>query len=387
MAAIKRTATAKYYSLAFYPWGKQIWVATDERNKKNAQAIESEILKAVRRRIDYSELSHEAKVVCARMFHNQGLQPPEALITEFLNDGPVEPPPLTLTIERAFNQFLEYPEVKVSKSFSRYKQCLAHFIDYFDVRAAIDRIDVPVLKQYRMDKLDEGTAPGTINWQIGTLSKVFQVMIETGKLKVNPCRDLKSLSQKDGERDAYIGYSDYLMMLDEVGDWFRPIIQCAYLTGMRRNEIVELRKDHVIFEKRMIIIPAGNTKEYAWKRVPVCMELESILKDAISQTDSRCGYVFTINGHKTNPESFKRQWRLAVKNLELKPRFHDLRATWKVNARNSGIEEELRRSIMGHGNRSREVKERYGRILDAELVQAIDKMKYDFGPTVILTAK
>lgn len=387
MTAMKRTPTAKYYSLAFYPWGKQIWVATDERNKKNALAIETEILKAVRKRIDYSELSHEAKTVCVRMFRNQGLQPPESLTNEFLNTGPVEPPPQILTIERAFNQFLEYPEIKTSKPYERYKQCLVHFVDYFDIKAAIDRIDVPVLKQYRMDKLEEGLAPGTVNWQVGTLSKVFQAMIELGLLKFNPCRELKSLSQKDGERDAYIGYGDYLKMLEEVAEWFRPIVQCAYYTGMRRNEIVELRKEHVIFERRLIIITAGNTKEYAWKRVPISRELESVLRDAISQTDSPCNHVFTINGHQTNPESFKRQWRLAIKNLELKPRFHDLRATWKVNARNSGIEEELRRSIMGHGNRSREVKERYGRILDVELVQAIDKMKYDFGPTVILTAK
>jgi hypothetical protein len=55
--------------------------------------------------------------------------------------------------------------------------------------------------------------------------------------------------------------------------------------------------------------------------------------------------------------------------------------------RNSEVDPEITETIMGHSTRVKNVKERYGRILDAELIQAIDKLQFDFGPTVILTAK
>ena len=384
MCVIRRSVS---YHIVFRPYKtEQIWLATGERNKTNAKALERELLRACRTK-DYAQLSEEGRVLFFKMFNQRQWIIPADMGGKLVEQQPIEPPPAALNIQGAFKCFLNYPEIARSKSFGRYKQCLKHLQDYFGKSMPMDELTVPKLKQYRLDRLDVGVAAGTVNWQIGSLSKVFQVLIELGKLNDNPCRNLKSLSQREGERDAYIGFNDYKQILENVADWLRPIIQCAYLTGMRRNEIVELKKSHVIFERRMIVIAAADTKEYSWKRVPISRELERILKESIEKTGTECCWVFAIDGRKTQPKSFKRQWNNGIKNMDMKPRFHDLRATWKVNARNSGIEEEIRKAIMGHGTRTREVKERYGRILDHELVQAIDKMRYDFGPTVILTAK
>ena len=208
-----------------------------------------------------------------------------------------------------------------------------------------------------------------------------------GHVSQNPCRSVKSLSQKSGEREAYVGYSDFQLMLTKVSDWFKPIMRAAYYTGMRRGEIVDLKRNQVNLERRMIIIAPPGTKEKNWKRIPISRDFHQLLVEIISIPILRCDYVFTIDGRKTNPESFKRQWKNAVKGLDPAPKFHDLRATFKVNMRNSGVDPEITETIMGHSTRVKNVKERYGRILDAELIQAIDKLQFDFGPTVILTAK
>ena len=83
----------------------------------------------------------------------------------------------------------------------------------------------------------------------------------------------------------------------------------------------------------------------------------------------------------------KNTWRRAVARLGLvdpRPRFHDLRHTWKTNARRSGVDFEIREAIMGHSSRKKTVAERYGRISDEELLQAIDMMTFDHGPTEIV---
>ena len=55
--------------------------------------------------------------------------------------------------------------------------------------------------------------------------------------------------------------------------------------------------------------------------------------------------------------------------------------------RNSGVDPEITERIVSHSDGVRTVKERYGRILDHELIQAIDRLQLDFRLTVILTAK
>ena len=53
----------------------------------------------------------------------------------------------------------------------------------------------------------------------------------------------------------------------------------------------------------------------------------------------------------------------------------------------SGMDPEIRESIMGHWFRGKTVAERYGRISDADLVREIDKMSFDHGETEILVSE
>jgi hypothetical protein len=92
-----------------------------------------------------------------------------------------------------------------------------------------------------------------------------------------------------------------------------------------------------------------------------------------------------LDGRPPGEESIKNPWRRQVPKLGLDPapRFHDLRHTWKTNARRSGMDLEIRESILGHWLKEKSVAEGYGRISDAELVQAIDAMTFDHGETEI----
>ena len=99
--------------------------------------------------------------------------------------------------------------------------------------------------------------------------------------------------------------------------------------------------------------------------------------------------MFQINGHHVSYDSLQHPWFRALDKLNWvspRPRFHDLRHTWKTNARRSGLDHEIREMILGHSDRTLDVSERYGFIDDNELVTAIDKFTYDNGLTQILVA-
>ena len=195
---------------------------------------------------------------------------------------------------------------------------------------------------------------------------------------------MKILSEKSGERQVSIGLKDVERIKDLCPVWFQDMIWMSYLSGMRKGEVFKLRWSNVNLSKRIIYFHATDTKEGKSKRVPIHRKLIEVFE--------RIGKIRSLNDDKlfqVEPQSIHKPWPRALKKLNWEkptPRFHDLRHSWKTNARRSGIDSEIRELIMGHADKKLSVTERYGFVSDEELVTAIDKFTYDNGLTQILVA-
>ncbi len=378
MAVVKR---GKIYHLYIRPFfEKQITVKTPARSKTEARQMELMLMSACRSG-DYALLDPMTREVCLRMFRNQGWETPLSLA------GEVEAKE-ELTLGKAEELFLAYPEVRNSANRERYKQCLAHIVKKFGKDYAIKGIWIPEIKRYQIERLDDGAAPGTVNREKSTLSKMLQVLVELRYMDVNPARLVRSLSAKSGERQVYVSSKDFGKTLKRLPRWLRPIAQTAYYSGMRQGEILGLRRDQVNLGNRMILLAPEVVKESDWKRVPIHQELVPILEEVLKVRAITSDHVFLLDGGPVSRFFIKRPWNAAWKEFGLDPypRFHDLRHTWKTNARRSGMDPEIRESILGHWFREKSVSERYGRISDTELIQAIDLMTVDHGETEILVS-
>jgi len=375
------TRRGKVYYLAFRPFGKLIYVKTAATNKTEAKLMEAQILTACKSG-DYRNLPPESKAVCIRLYENQGWELPESLAGER--------PKQELTLWRAVDLFVNYPEIKVSANRARYESALVHLVKKLGKETPLKSLWVPQLKTYQLERRDEGAAPDTINKELSTLSRLFGVMIELQYIEVNPCRLVKKLSAKSGERQVYLSFEDVKRISEQCPKWFRPMIWTAYYTGMRRGEILELTRKQVNLAKRLITLSPGDTKEAHWKRVPIHRDLVPILEDAQKVTCLGMDKVFVlVDGPSVRPlelETFKNPWPRACEAIEFPepwPRFHDLRHTWRTNARRSGMDPQIAESIMGHWFKGKSVSDRYGRISDQELVQAIDGLNVHHGKSEI----
>ncbi len=270
---------------------------------------------------------------------------------------------------------------------------MVHLVEKLGKDTPVKSIWVPDLKKYQIERINEGAAPGSVNWELSSLSKLFSVMTELRLVESNPVRLVKKLSGKSGERQVYIGHEDFQSVLDQCPLWFRPIAQTAYYTGMRRGEILGLTRKRVKLFKRIILLGPEDTKERHWKRVPIHLNLVPIIEECMKVTSLETDALFLLLDRKgvrvPSLEGVKNCWPRACEALELEkpwPRFHDLRHTWKTNARRSGMDPEIRESILGHWFREKSVSERYGRMSDDELVRSIDLMTFDHGRTEIFVA-
>jgi integrase len=378
MAVVKRGKTYHIYIRPFE--GKQVTVKTQAKSKAEARQLEMAVMTACRAS-DYRGLDPSSRELCVRMFRNQGWEIPHDLFTE---EGAKQ----ELTLWRASELFLKYPEVRGSLKRERYMNCLVHLVGYWGKDFPVKSLWVPEIKEYQLERLSEGAAPATVNREKSTLSKVFQVLIELRHVDTNPARLVRNLSEKSGERQAYLSKQDFETLCAGLPPWLRPIVQVAYFTGMRQGEILSLRRGQVKLSRRLIVLGPEDVKEGQWKRIPIHRDLIPIIESAMKVQAIDDDHVFLVEGHLISRFSIKKPWNRAARMAGLHPcpRFHDLRHAWKTNARRSGIDPEIRESILGHWFKERSVSERYGRISDAELVTAIDLMTFDHGPTEILVA-
>ena len=355
---------------------------TSATTKTEASRIEKDILVACRAR-DYRALDPLSREACLTMFRNRGWEIPPDLAGK-------EPVKEELTLWRAVEIFLNYPGVKESATRERYLYCVRNIVRKWGKDRPVKGLWIPDLRLYQVERKNEGASPATVNKEISVLSRLFGVLIELQLVEANPCRLTKKLSERSGERQVYISLEDFQRILVHLPSWFRPIAQTAYYSGMRKGEVVGLTRRQVDLKRRMATLQSQDTKEHRAKRVPIHRELVPILEEVMKVQAIGTDNIFLHNGKPvTHRDQLRWCWeRKACKaGLEITPRFHDLRHAWRTNARRSGMHPEIEKAIMGHADRGRSVHERYGRISDQELIEAIDLMTFEHGETEIWVAR
>lgn len=373
----------KTFYLRIRPFGEElITVRTSAVTKAEAVRIERDILVACRAQ-DYRALDPMSREAFLTMFRNRGWEIPPDLAGE-------EPVKEELTLWKAVEIFLNYPTMKNSATKERYIYCVRNIVRKWGKDRPIKSLWSPDLRLYQVERQNEGASPATVNKELSVLSRMFGVLIELQLVESNPCRLTKKLSEKSGERQVYISFEDFQRILEHLPTWFVTIAQTAYYTGMRRGEIVGLTRRQVDLKRRIITLQSQDTKERKAKRIPIHRELVPILAEVMKVQAIGTDNIVLHNGEPvTHRDQMRWCWeRKACKaGIEPTPRFHDLRATWRTNARRSGMHPEIEKAIMGHADRSRSVHERYGTISDQELIAAIDLMTFDHGATEIWVAK
>jgi integrase len=372
----------KSWTITFRPFGQQVMLALKGcESKRQAASIESELTYSLQSK-SYDGLTGPARAACVKLFVNQGWEMPEEL-----QPSKIQSPPKEFTFWDAVQLYVNDSRFKELSYKTRYEAKLAHLVKFFGKSKPVKEIWVSDLKLFRTHRTSEGVKNATINREMAALSAIYGVLIEHQIVDSNPCRSVKRLSEKDSERQVYISWEDIQRINSECRSWFQDILIVAYLTGMRRSEILKLQWKHINLRTRIISFHATETKESAPKRIPIHKDLMPIFERIGRVRSLQDDVVWKINNRPVGYHSLSDPWKTALKRLQWpdpKPRFHDLRHTWKTNARRSGIDSEVRETVLGHAGRKLNVSERYGFIDDYELVNAIDKFTYDNGLTQIL---
>ncbi|TDI89741.1 MAG: site-specific integrase [Candidatus Dadabacteria bacterium] len=241
------------------------------------------------------------------------------------------------------------------------------------------------IEKYKSERKKQGRKPETINKELGSVRRMFNLSLQgvlSIKVGKNPVQGIKLLKVPKTKPRTYKPW-EFQKLYEAATGHFKPILLCAYLTGMRRSEITRLRWQDMDFEDKTIYV--AETKNEEPRTIPMSEALfDSLLemkKDAIGE------YVFTTPDGKpyTSLSAWKRAWSTALRKSGIeKGRFHDFRHTFISNLIVN--EKEDFATVMAlSGHKDISMLKRYSHTQEEAKRAAIDKLGKHFEKSTIDT--
>jgi len=246
-----------------------------------------------------------------------------------------------------------------------YEKVIEKSIRPFFGKTRAARLSTAMLEEYRQKRVAQGAKDSTVNREMAVLRSAFYKGKRRTPPKVNQLPYFPVVSENNIRR-GFLSDAQYVCLRNELPEELKPIFVTAYVTGMRKSELLGIQWDQVDFEAGFIVLQTGETKNGDGRGAPITEgDMRDLLQRAKNERDRNwpgCPWVFSRRGEKIR--DFKASWKVACERAGLPDlHLHDLRRTAVRNMRRAGIPQVVRMKISGH--RTDSMERRYN-IVDAE---------------------
>ncbi len=321
MALYKRP-NSKYWWMKFTFDGQLIQQSTQVANKRDALTVES----AYRTQLALGKIGIEPKVKAP-------------------------------TFSKAVDDFLAWSKAEHAgqpTTYKRYYFSCQTLKNYFGA-VKVDRINKKHIEDFIVwrsgqtsRKTKEFITRETVNLELTALKTILNRLLDAKILRDNPARKIKQL--KANERSFHVISNDeqklYLLAAPQ------PLQDVAALmleTGMRCNEVYQLRRQDVSLEKGYLKVYKAKTKSSV-RRVHLSDEANKVLSYRLNRFKGE--NLFPQNDIDGNlpTDNLARMHLATVRNLKMNFRLYDARHTFASRAVENGIDLLVLASILGHSS-------------------------------------
>jgi len=228
-------------------------------------------------------------------------------------------------------------------------------------------VDRHAVEQFQLRILAGGASKARVNRYTAILKCFFNRFVDWGKLTSNPCKGIRLYPE--AARTHWLEKGQLDALLESCSDRLRPIVQIAFLTGLRRGDILRLTWDRIDFNQHVIQIVQSKTG------TPLVLPMSEALEDVLRRIPpcSDCPYVFHEGGKRRRFGWVRTDFQKAIKAAGLgSTRMHDLRHTAATQLRRLGCDLPVIQQLLGH--RTIRTTLRYAHVHPTELRDAMGKL-------------
>jgi len=201
------------------------------------------------------------------------------------------------------------------------------------------------IQRYQFQRAKD-VSKATANRSLAVLKRAFNLGIKWGLVKDNPVMRVEFFKEPRG-RVRFLSRKEQQELLDCCPKQLRDLVLVALRTGLRRGELLGLRKQDVDFVRGLLMLT--RTKTDRSRQVPMTDEVRAILSRlAFGRADQDVLYRNRFGRPYQAPrQAFCRAVRKAgIKDF----RFHDLRHTYASDLVMAGVDIFTVSKLLGHSN-------------------------------------
>ncbi|MDR3502221.1 MAG: site-specific integrase [Legionella sp.] len=268
--------------------------------------------------------------------------------------------------------FQDY-KINEKKSLDRIELSITHLRGKFSgLKAA--QITTPVINEYVISRLGAGAAKATVNRELATLKRMFNLGAKQTPPIVDKVPHIPSLQERNA-RKGFFEHGEYLSLREKLPDYLKGFVTFAYKYGWRLEEIAGLKWSQVDRHQGIVRLEVGETKNDDGRTIYLDDELKKIFLELWKKREIAnkiIPYVFLNRKGDDRLKMFYKTWKKACSEAGISVKiFHDFRRTAVRNMVRSGIPERVAMLISGHKTRS--VFDRYNIVNDQDLKLAAQR--------------
>jgi len=257
-----------------------------------------------------------------------------------------------------FLDYLKYEKRYSAHTVTAYKIDIEQYAVFCEenINLSLETINSKQVRYWIATLIDDKNKPTSIKRKVSAVNTFYKFLLKKGKTKTNPAKGI--YTPKIEERlPQYVTQGDieHLFSSDTFADLSlqdRTILSLFYVTGLRRQELIQLRWSDVNFHEMQIKITGKGNKQ---RLIPVSVDtlntLETLKVEQRRKYDSK--YVFcTDKGEELYPNYVYRLVKCYLSEVTTlnKKSPHIMRHSFATHLSNNGAPLNDIKTLLGHAS-------------------------------------
>ena len=253
-----------------------------------------------------------------------------------------------------FKNYLEAEKKYSILTVNAYTKDLEEFMDFLEITGTSfnKNIEYTFIRNWIVFLSKNKISPNSINRKVSSLKAYFKFLVNIKEIKKSPLRNHTSLRTKSKVVNP-LNETE----MKEVFELFKTsekeltrdsmIIDILYSTGLRRAELINLKKSDIYFDDQVIKVLGKRNKE---RLVPMLPGLVKKLKLYSRNLEEDSFLLQSKNGNKISPSTIYRVVNKYLRSISTKTKIspHVLRHTFATHILNNGADINSIKEILGH---------------------------------------